>query len=519
MVGTWRGPRASAVTVAAAVALALAAVAGGIVLSASERRLLDGLHFRPVIFLPGFASSRLRVWRQHDCPYGPNFQLGDAAWLSTSQVLLARQCWLQCMSNIDPLTQDDLNSGCKARVDEGLDAIAELDPGYLTGPLSNVWRTLIEMYAEMGFEPGRTMFAAPYDFRLPNARLEQRDAFFLRLKSNIESAVTIYVSLGVVKVGPTWVVARALFVTRAPLAFGTQHRETSRERLPIGVGEAPMVVIAHSHGNTVFRYFVEWLTQELGANHRQEWLDRHIGTYVAVGAPLLGAPEPVKAVLSGVRFGLPITDPQVRNMSNNWGSSLAMLPVVPQPPHPQHLRAGNAPSFPTNYAELDVSALPASSNFTSRPRPRPPAAAAAAAVDVAPDGTTSPGTPAGCSVGDATWVAEDCDTDVGVDGSAESTSTSARRLYYHNDLATGFLFEDLEDVDPALAVRKHQLKKFYHDDPVVNTLTPWTRPPIHTVVAVYGINRKTPVGYSYRLDPTQCVCLSGFLCRVGDCRA
>lgn len=45
----------------------------------------------------------------------------------------------------------------------------------------------------------------------------------------------------------------------------------------------PSIVFAHSLGNNVFRYFLEWLKLEIAPKHYFEWLDRHIHAYFAVG--------------------------------------------------------------------------------------------------------------------------------------------------------------------------------------------------------------------------------------------
>lgn len=94
-------------------------------------------------------------------------------------------------------------------------------------------------------------------------------------------------------------------------------------------------MFAHSLGNNVFRYFLEWLKLEIAPKHYSQWLDEHIHAYFAVGmpaickidlltictvfdwlyfiglitgAPLLGATETVKASLSGFTFGLPVAE-------------------------------------------------------------------------------------------------------------------------------------------------------------------------------------------------------------------
>jgi hypothetical protein len=92
-------------------------------------------------------------------------------------------------------------------------------------------------------------------------------------------------------------------------------------------------VFAHSMGNNVFRYFVEWLKLEIAPKHYIQWLDEHIHAYFAVGilirknsnsvsslsfiftvfsvlsgAPLLGSTEAVRAALSGSTFGVPVSE-------------------------------------------------------------------------------------------------------------------------------------------------------------------------------------------------------------------
>jgi hypothetical protein len=68
------------------------------------------------------------------------------------------------------------------------------------------------------------------------------------------------------------------------------------------------IVLAHSLGNNVFRYFMEFLKGELAPNDYQTWVDRHIHAYHAIGAPFLGAADSVKGALTGLTFGLPISE-------------------------------------------------------------------------------------------------------------------------------------------------------------------------------------------------------------------
>ncbi|KAK4745873.1 hypothetical protein SAY87_012185 [Trapa incisa] len=197
----------------------------------------------------------------------------------TLQLLSAVNCWLKCMM-LDPYNQTD-HPQCRSRPDSGLSAVTELDPGYITGPLSSVWKEWVKWCIEFGVEPN-AIIAAPYDWRLSPAMLEERDLYFHNLKITFETAVKLR--------------------------------------------GAPTLVFAHSLGNHVFRYFLEWLKLEIAPKHYTEWLDHHIHAYFAVGSPLLGAIEAVKCTLIGNTFGLPISEGTARLMYNSFASSLWMLP-------------------------------------------------------------------------------------------------------------------------------------------------------------------------------------------------
>ena len=76
---------------------------------------------------------------------------------------------------------------CALRPDEGLDAVSVLAPGMLTSRLSQVFSPLIDMLVEqLGYQGGRSLMGAPYDWRLAPHRLEERDGFFTKLQADIE---------------------------------------------------------------------------------------------------------------------------------------------------------------------------------------------------------------------------------------------------------------------------------------------------------------------------------------------
>lgn len=58
-------------------------------------------------------------------------------------------------------------------------------------------------------------------------------------------------------------------------------RQTFETALKLRGG--PSIVFAHSLGNNVFRYFLEWLKLEIAPKQYIQWLDDHIYAFFAVG--------------------------------------------------------------------------------------------------------------------------------------------------------------------------------------------------------------------------------------------
>ncbi|KAM7259786.1 hypothetical protein ACFE04_015527 [Oxalis oulophora] len=393
------------------------------------------------IIIPGFASTQLRAWSILDCPYSPlDFNPLDLVWLDTTKLLSALNCWLKCML-LDPITQKD-HPECKSRADDGLSAITELDPGYITGPLSSVWKEWIKWCIQFGIE-ANAIIAAPYDWRLSPLMLEERDLYFHRLKLTFETALKLR--------------------------------------------GGPSVVFAHSLGNNVFRYFLEWLKLEVAPKYYTQWLDEHIYAYFAVGAPFLGAPETVKASLAGVTFGLPISEVlflawhyllsegTARLMFNSFGSSLWMTPFSSycrqDNTYSKHFSGATSKS----HQEYHCSEDERRSNYSGWPTN-------IINIQIPSMHRTYDAYPAGLELIETNLSSMEC-------GLPTQLSFSA------HEISDGTFFKALEEFDSDSKRLLHQLQKSYLNDPVLNPLTPWERPPIRNVFCIYGIDLKTEVGY------------------------
>jgi len=312
---------------------------------------------RPPIFLmPGLASTRLVAWKFKKC--NPNFmssdiRIQDNVWLNINLVIrmgsIDVDCMSQCLSlglnqtDVPPELLNVEDGGCKLRPDEGLDAIASLAPGgigadLLVGGVNTVYAWLIQWLADnMGYDV-TNIVGLPYDWRLSPDKMEARDGFLSMMRRRMEAAVS--------------------------------------------TNGLPGIMVAHSMGNLIFRYFLEWLRVEMreesyaryirraerrkqrrlqqqqqqafadiaddedpdedismrnekfwelakheGDEKWLEWIETHIWTYVGLSAPMMGAVNPLRAIISGENMGLPVNDKQARFMELTFGSTHTVNPI------------------------------------------------------------------------------------------------------------------------------------------------------------------------------------------------
>ncbi|KAM7501492.1 hypothetical protein LguiB_000396 [Lonicera macranthoides] len=382
------------------------------------------------IIIPGFASTQLRAWSILDCPYSPlDFNPLDLVWLDTTKLLSAVNCWLKCVL-LDPYNQTD-HPECKSRPDSGLSAITELDPGYITGPLSSVWKEWIKWCIEFGIE-ANAIIAVPYDWRLSPSKLEERDLYFHKLKLTFETALKLR--------------------------------------------GGPSLVFAHSLGNNVFRYFLEWLKLEIAPRKYVQWLDEHIHAYFAVGAPLLGSVQTLEATFSGYTFGLPVAEGTVRLLFNSFGSSLWMTPFSKycrtDNEYSKHFSGGSRQGHHSYHCEEQEF----QSNFSGWPTN-------VINIEI-PSVLGVDGYPSFLEVAEGNLSSMEC-------GFPTQLSFSAR------EVSDGTFFKAIENYDPDSKRLLYQLHKSYHSDSVLNPLTPWDRPPLKNIFCIYGIDSKTEVGYYF----------------------
>jgi phospholipid:diacylglycerol acyltransferase len=200
----------------------------------------------PIVMVPGVISTGLESWGTSNAslPYFRKRLWGS--WSMMRALVLDKETWkahimLDKQTGLDP-------PGIKLRAAQGFDATDFFITGYW------IWNKILENLASLGYDPINS-YTAAYDWRLAYRNLETRDHYFTRLKSHIELAVRL------------------------------QDRK--------------VVLTSHSMGSQVVFYFFHWVTSELGGRGGNNWVERHIESWINVSGCMLGALKDVSAILSG----------------------------------------------------------------------------------------------------------------------------------------------------------------------------------------------------------------------------
>jgi phospholipid:diacylglycerol acyltransferase len=205
---------------------------------------LDAHH--PVLMVPGVISTGLESWGTANISRGYFRKRLWGSWTMMRALVLDKESWKQHIM-LDKRTGLDPPL-VKLRAAQGFDATDFFITGYW------IWNKIFENLATIGYDPTNS-FTAAYDWRLSYGNLEVRDQYFSRLKSYIE----------------TWV--------------NINHRK--------------VVLTSHSMGSQVVFYFFHWVESENGGRGGDDWVERHIDSWINISGCMLGAVKDLTAVLSG----------------------------------------------------------------------------------------------------------------------------------------------------------------------------------------------------------------------------
>jgi Lecithin:cholesterol acyltransferase len=518
----------------------------------------SSINKRPPIFLmPGLASTRLVAWSHKVCdhPLLSDIKVQDNVWLNINLVVqmgtIDVTCMRECLKLGMNQSDGDVPGGCKLRPDEGLDAISSLGYGIasslLVGGTNTVYAWLIQWLADnLGYDVSNIV-GLPYDWRLSPDKMEERDGFLTLTRRRIEAAV--------------------------------QSNEGK-----------PGIMVAHSMGNAVFRYFLEWLRMRLreeayqkyiksaerrakammkaaaakstllkgtddvsgtspssflpgwmgghvpgfdewwsthaaqgkvdmtklprhsqlwdlaqveGDDNWIEWIETHIWTYVGLSAPMLGAVNPLRAVISGENMGMPITEEAARVMEVTFGSTHTVNPISSKEGFCDQWDAerwDEEPSYNSKskrnadarlaclddiYTEIEFS-----SNDHAKENPWKDYESLRVLLKERRD-----------------WDSDFPMIKVVKEYCEEKEKSPCARTVAQSlgpkQVQTGELFLNIsktwKEADDPLVIKREQLRESFWDSKVMNILNrTWERPLIKHVIMAYGVDVPTEVGYVYR---------------------
>jgi hypothetical protein len=137
---------------------------------------------------------------------------------------------------------------------------------------------------DLGYIRGKDVDACPYDWRIPPGHLEARDGYFSETMKRIER----------------------------------MYEENDH---------IPIILACHSMGSKVAHYLLNFCVREKG----QDWVDRHIHTYMPIGAPLAGAHNIMRvaatgADMMGIFEGTVFSKEEAILMYRSWGSGGWLFP-------------------------------------------------------------------------------------------------------------------------------------------------------------------------------------------------
>jgi phospholipid:diacylglycerol acyltransferase len=200
----------------------------------------------PMIMIPGVISTGLESWGTANSSRSYFRKRLWGSWTMMSALVLDKEVWKRHLM-LDPITGLDPPS-IKLRAAQGFDATDFFITGYW------IWNKIFENLASIGYDPTNA-FTAAYDWRLSYSNLEIRDRYFTRIKSYIEVSV-----------------------------------QTSGTKAAL---------VSHSMGSQVLFYFFHWVASESGGRGGDDWVEKHIDSWINISGCMLGAVKDLPAVLSG----------------------------------------------------------------------------------------------------------------------------------------------------------------------------------------------------------------------------
>eukprot|EP01111_Echinosteliopsis_oligospora_P011659 TRINITY_DN389_c0_g1_i2.p1 TRINITY_DN389_c0_g1~~TRINITY_DN389_c0_g1_i2.p1 ORF type:complete len:477 (+),score=122.76 TRINITY_DN389_c0_g1_i2:95-1525(+) len=242
----------------------------------------------PVILLPGLGASGLdaEIHKNNSVAWYCFKNLDwFHLWFAVEEILV-QGCWMDNLHiQYDPVTGLYNNTyGVNIRPTDfgGVKGVSYLD--YKLGipvSLTSVYSNMVASLQEVGYTVGQDLRGAPYDWRLP-ADYQEKIGWYQALQELIEETYTLN-------------------------------------------GNKPVVIVTHSMGGPTALYFLNnYVTPQ--------WLDQYVKSFMPIAGPWSGAPNALRAVLSGDNFGLSflgidiVSKKKFRDVARGAGGVVELLP-------------------------------------------------------------------------------------------------------------------------------------------------------------------------------------------------
>lgn len=236
------------------------------------------------------------------------------------------------------------------------------------------------------------------------------------------------------------------------------------------------------------------LAQSEGDDEWLEWIDRHIWTYVGLSAPLLGAINPLRAVLSGENMGMPMSEKAAREMELTFGSTHTLNPISTSSGFCDKLGSKDHDAARSRLACLEELMIGIEEKEGNDPWENFPTLKSILKDRVDWDTDFVP----------FRVVKELCEKG--------EKSPCRKNIEYHfspKDVQTGNLFSQFENIwneeGEPMRIKREQLSTSWWLNPNMPNLlnTTWDRPHIKHVIMSYGVDYPTEVGYVFKKVVTQ----------------
>lgn len=249
---------------------------------------VDAASLNPVVLLPGLGGSVLEAILDKSGSPFPCYDHYDKwfrIWFAIEEVLV-QPCWFDNLDiEFNATTGNYTNTpGVQLRPKDfgGVDGVNYLTQKILGFQFGGYYDQVIATLEKVGYVAGQNLHGAPYDWRYP-ATFAEKIGWMAQLQQLIETTYS-------------------------------------------NNGNLPVHIVTHSMGGPTGLYFLQSMTQA--------WRDQYVASFFPIAGPWSGAPNALRAVISGDNFGLSVFSWEIVKSTYFMGiarKSGGVMSLVPNP--------------------------------------------------------------------------------------------------------------------------------------------------------------------------------------------